>query len=168
VVYISPTLKQIVQNQIEERGARSPNQAEERPVTTVKVKALQNLQFRATVEGHSFIMDERDSSGGNDAGPAPMRYYAAGIMGSDHVWIVKTAALKDLPIDKLEGELSLYGRKIVYTVSIESPNSDDQIRDLIHEVRDRRGSLSTMAGGRRAELVVRHNGETIMEDVQGE
>ena len=162
MVEISPKLKLIVEKQLEERGARSPDQPE-RPITTVKVKALQNLQFRATVEGHSFIMDERESSGGNDAGPAPMRYYAAGIMGSDHVWIVKTAALRELALDRLEGELSLFGRKIEYTVTIDSPNSDDQVCDLINEVRTGRGSLATMAGGRRVEFTLRHNGQVIME-----
>lgn len=164
MVYISAALKKIVQNQLEERGARSPDQPE-RPVTTVKMKALHDLQFRATVEGHSFICDERESSGGNDAGPAPMRYYAAGIMGSDHVWIVKTAALKDMALDHLEGELALYGRKIVYTVSINSPNSDDQMRALIDQVREGRGSLATMAGGRRVEFTLLHNGNKIMETV---
>jgi uncharacterized OsmC-like protein len=163
-VYISPALKQIVQQQLAERAARSPEQADERPITTVKMKALHDLQFRATVEGHSFILDERESSGGNDAGPAPMRFYAAGIMGSDHVWIVKTAALRDLPLDRLEGELALYGSKVVYTVSINSPNTDDQVRELIDQVRGR-GSLSTMAGGRRVEFQLKHNGETIMEKV---
>jgi uncharacterized OsmC-like protein len=167
VVYISPELKQIVADQLKERASRSPDRAEERPITTVKIKALHDLQFRATVEGHSFLMDERESSGGNDAGPAPMRYYAAGIMGSDHVWIVKTAALRDLPLDRLEGEFSLYGSKVAYTVSIDSPNSDDQMRQLIGEVRDGRGSLSTMAGGRRVDFTLRHNGETIMEKVYG-
>src|SRR5438552_12556536 len=162
MVYIDPRLKQIVKDQLEERSARDPNQPE-RPITTVKVKALHDLQFRATVEGHSFIMDERESAGGNDAGPAPMRYYAAGIMGSDHVWIVKTAALLDLPLEHLEGELSLFGRKIVYTVSIDSPNTDDQIRELIDQVRSGRGSLSTMGGGRRVEFTLRHNSRTIME-----
>jgi uncharacterized OsmC-like protein len=164
MVYIDPRLKGIVEDQLKERGARDPNQPE-RPITTVKVKALHDLQFRATVEGHSFIMDERESSGGNDAGPAPMRYYAAGIMGSDHVWIVKTAALRDLPLDRLEGELSLFGRKIAYTVSIDSPNSDEQMCDLINEVREGRGSLATMAGGRRVEFTLLHNGKPVMETV---
>jgi uncharacterized OsmC-like protein len=164
MVTIDPKLKQIVQHQLEERAARDPNRPE-RPITTVKVKALQNLQFRATVEGHSFIMDERESSGGNDAGPAPMRYYAAGIMGSDHVWIVKTAALRDLALDRLEGELSLFGQKIDYTIFIDSPNADDQIRSLIDEVREGRGSLATMAGGREVNFTLKHNGETIMEKV---
>ena len=161
-MHISPGLKQIVQKQLEERGNRSPGQPE-RPITTVQMKALHDLQFRATVEGHSFILDEREDSGGNDAGPAPMRYYAAGIMGSDHVWIVKTAALRDLPLDKLEGELALYGGKIIYTVSIESPNSDDEVRGLIDQVRSHRGNLATMAGGRRVEFMLRHNGQLVME-----
>src|SRR5581483_1484869 len=164
MVYIDPGLKRIVQEQLEERGARDPNQPQ-RPITTVNIKALQNLQFRATVEGHSFILDERESSGGNDAGPAPMRYYAAGIMGSDHVWIVKMAALRDLPIDRLEGQLSLFGQKVEYTVSIDSPNTDDQVRALIGEVRKHRGSLATMAGGRRVEFTLRHDGRVIMDTV---
>src|SRR6266567_1466397 len=165
MVYISPELKQIVADQIKERSARSPDRAEERPITTVKIKALHDLQFRATVEGHSFIMDERESSGGNDAGPAPMRYYAAGIMGSDHVWIVKTAALHELSLDRLEGELSLFGSKVSYTVSVASPNTDEEMRNLIDEVRRLRGNLATMAGGRRVDFTLRHNGETIMEKV---
>jgi uncharacterized OsmC-like protein len=163
LVYISPRLKQIVANQLSERASRSPDRAEERPITTVKMQALHDLQFRATVEGHSFIMDERESSGGNDAGPAPMRYYAAGIMGSDHVWIVKTAALHDLTLDRLGGELALFGTKVNYTVDIDSQNSDDQMRQLIDEVREGRGSLSKMAGGRRVDFTLRHNGQTIME-----
>jgi uncharacterized OsmC-like protein len=164
MVYIDPKLKRIVEHQLEERAARSPGQPE-RPITTVNVKALQNLQFRATVEGHSFIMDERESSGGNDAGPAPMRYYAAGIMGSDHVWIVKTAALREMPIDRLEGEFALYGSRVAYAVAIDSPNSDEQVRDLIADVRKHRGSLATMAGGRRVDFTLRHNGQTILEAV---
>jgi hypothetical protein len=164
MVEIHPRLKQIVKDQLEERGARNPDQPE-RPITTVSVKALQNLQFRATVEGHSFIMDERESAGGNDAGPAPMRYYAAGIMGSHHVWIVKLAALHELPIDHLEGEFALYGNKVEYTVSVDSPNSDQQMRDLMDELRQTRGSLATMAGGRPVAFTLRHNGEAIMQKV---
>lgn len=165
MVHISPKLKKIVEAQLAERGARSPGQADERPITTVKVKALHDLEFRATVEGHSFIMDERESAGGHDAGPAPMRYYAAGIMGADHVWIVKTAALRDLSLDRLEGELALYGGKVVYTVSIDSPHTDQQMRDLIDEVRSGRGNLAVMAGGRRVDFTLKHNSVVIMEKV---
>jgi uncharacterized OsmC-like protein len=164
VVYIDPKLKQIVQHQLEERASRDPNRPE-RPITTVKVKALHDLQFRATVEGHSFIMDERESAGGNDAGPAPMRYYAAGIMGSDHVWMVKTAALRDVVLDRLDGEFSLYGDKVEYTVSIDSPSSDEELLALIEEVRKIRGSLATMAGGRRVAFTLRHNDRVILEAV---
>ena len=70
-----------------------------------------------------------------------------------------------LSLDRLEGELSLFGRKVEYTVSIDSPNSDDQVCALIDEVREGRGNLATMAGGRRVEFALRHNGKTIMEKV---
>jgi uncharacterized OsmC-like protein len=164
MVYIDPGLKRVVENQLAERGSRAPGQ-EERPITTVNMKALHNLQFRATVEGHSFILDEAEHGGGNDAGPAPMRFYAAGIMGADHVWVIKTAALNDLPIDSLEGEFALYGSKVQYTLSVESPNTDDQMRQVINDVRKVRGSVATMAGGRKVEFKLRHNGQTIMDVV---
>jgi len=113
-------------------------------------------------------MDERKSSGGHDAGPAPMRYYAAGIMGSDHVWLVKTAALMDLALDRLEGEISLFNRKIVYTVFIDSENSDDQILDVVRQTRERRGTFTTLARTTRVELRLVHNGTTIMEQALGD
>ena len=165
MLHVSPSLKKIVQEQLEERASRS---GPERPITTVKCEALHDLQFRATVEGHSFIMDERKSSGGHDAGPAPMRYYAAGIMGSDHVWLVKTAALMDLALDRLEGEISLFNRKIVYTVFIDSENSDDQILDVVRQTRERRGTFTTLARTTRVELRLVHNGTTIMEQALGD
>src|SRR5712692_8747119 len=99
MVYVDPGLKQIVQHQLAERGARPAGQAE-RPITTVKGQALFDLQFRATVEGHSFISDERESGGGHDAGPAPLRYFLAGIMLCHQVWVVKSAALLDLKLDR--------------------------------------------------------------------
>jgi uncharacterized OsmC-like protein len=167
MVYISPSLKEIVRAQLEERGSRTGAEAT-RPITTVRCEALHDLQFRATVEGHSFIMDERKSSGGNDAGPAPMRYYAAGIMGSDHVWLVKTAALMDVSLDRLEGELSLYNKRIVYTVFIDSPSSDDQILDLVQGSRDRRGTFKALAHTTKVELKLVHNGKTILEQTLGE
>jgi len=167
MVYISPKLKEIVKAQLEERAARTGAEAA-RPITTVKCEALHDLQFRATVEGHSFIMDERKSSGGHDAGPAPMRFYAAGIMGSDHVWLVKTAALMDVSLDRLEGEISLYNGRIAYTVFIDSPHSDDQIVDLVQQSRDRRGTFASLAKTTRLELKVIHNGNIVVEQALGE
>jgi hypothetical protein len=55
---INPGMKQMVQRQLEERGTRTPGKPE-RPVTTVKSKALHDRQFRSSVEGHIFISDER-------------------------------------------------------------------------------------------------------------
>ncbi len=95
---INPNMKQLVQRQLEERGTRTAGQPV-RPVTTVKSKALHDLQFRASVEGHVFISDERESAGGTDAGPAPLRYFLAGIMMCHQVWCVKSAALADVRLE---------------------------------------------------------------------
>lgn len=126
MLYVDPHLKEVVRKQLEERSDRVG--PAKRPLTTVKGTALLDLQFRAQVEGHSFISDERQSAGRHDAGPAPMRYFVAGLMLCHKVWVVKTAALMDLQLERLEGEISWYADepipRIVYTVTIDSANSD--------------------------------------------
>ena len=89
---VEANLKEIAGRQLSQRRARKEGEPR-RPVTTVHCKALHGLQFRATVEGHSFISDEGDEAGGHDAGPAPLRYFLAGIMMCHQVWCVKSAAL---------------------------------------------------------------------------
>ncbi|HWP57022.1 MAG TPA: OsmC family protein [Candidatus Acidoferrales bacterium] len=171
---ISPNLKQIVQRQLEERGARKPGETP-RPVTTVKSKALHDVQFRATVEGHSFISDEREAGGGSDAGPAPLRYFLAGIMMCHQVWTVKSAALADVRLDKLEGEISGYVshgnpggfERITFTVTVDSPSPAEEIRKIVAQAAERCAAFVTVARGCRIELTLMHNGKKTDERVYG-
>ena len=166
---ISPHLKGIFERQLKERAGRTG--PAERPTTTVKGTALFDLQFRGEVEGHSFISDERESSGGHDAGPAPMRYFVAAVMFCHKVWTVKKAALMDLQLDRLDGEISWYGDvptpRIVYKVFIDSDNSDDDIRTIVEEGASRCNAFKTVEKAVRIELTVEHNGKTILEQVRG-
>ena len=91
---VEANLKEIASRQLSQRRARKEGEPR-RPVTTVHCKALHGLQFRATVEGHSFISDEGDEAGGHDAGPAPLRYFLAGIMMCHQVWCVKSSAVSE-------------------------------------------------------------------------
>lgn len=166
---ISAHLKEVVQQQIKERSGRTGRS--DRPLTTVKGTALGDLQFRAQVEGHSFIADERKSSGGRDAGPAPMRYFLTGMMLCHKVWMVKTAALKDLAIESLEGEISWFNDvptpRIVYTIMIESGNSDDDIREVVEGGAKGCAAFKTMERAARIEVTAKHNGKVVLEKVYG-
>ncbi len=169
MLHIGPHLKGIVQKQIKERAARSG--PAKRPITTVKGTALFDLQFRGEVEGHSFISDERESAGGHDAGPAPMRYFIAGMMLCHKVWIVKTAALMDLQLERLEGEISWWNdtptARIVYSVFIDSGHSDDDIKTIVTDGAKGCVAFKTMEKAVRIELTVEHNGNTILEQTLG-
>ena len=169
MLHIGPHLKEIVQKQIKERAARSG--PAKRPITTVKGTALFDLQFRAEVEGHSFISDERESAGSHDAGPAPMRYFIAGVMLCHKVWVVKSAALKDLELERLEGEISLFGDqpipRIVYKVFIDSAHTDDDIANIVEDGAKGCLAFRTMERAVRIELTVEHNGKTIVEQTRG-
>ena len=172
MLHVDSSLKQLVQKQLEERAARSGSSG--RPITTVKGTALFDLQFRAEVEGHSFIADER--SGGHDAGPAPLRYFVAGIMFCHQVWTVKTAALMDFDLESLGGEISIYSGGgdsspgetglawISYTVSIDSKLSDDDVRTVVEQATSCT-AFQIVANGTRIELTLKHNGKKILERV---
>lgn len=178
---VDPALKEIVRKQLSERSA--PSAEPPRPVTTVKSRALIDLQFRATVEGHEFISDEREEGGGHDAGPAPLRYFLGGIMMCHQVWTVKSAAYADVTLDDLEGEISGYvergapagatpeeGRgfsKLTFRVSVKSPNGPDEIKRVIAEASRRCAAFVTVARSTQVDVTVIHNGATIEQRTYG-
>ena len=180
-LHIGPAVKERALAQFGRRDATQrptgETAAPARPVTTVKSVALHDLQFRATVEGHEFISDERE--GGQDAGPAPLRYFLGGIMMCHQVMCVKSAAMLDLPLDHLESEISGYlGRpatgepggfvRLELTVRIDSANSDDQMRTIVEQAGERCPAFVTAARASRIDLTLQHNGTTILERTYGE
>ncbi len=163
---MSPHLKGLFEHQQAERKERGAGPAK-RPITTVKGSGLMDVQFRAEVEGHSFISDERESSGGHDAGPAPMRYFLAGIMFCQKVWTVKKAALMGLTLDRLDGEISWWNDvptpRIVYKIFIDSKHSDDDIKTIVKAGAAGCSAFRAVEGSTGIDLSVEHNGKLILE-----
>jgi uncharacterized OsmC-like protein len=168
---VEVNLKEIATRQLSQRRARKEGEAR-RPVTTVHCKALHGLQFRATVEGHEFISDEGDEAGGHDAGPAPLRYFLGGIMMCHQVWCVKSAAVADVRLDRLEGEISGFveagggetGQEIErgfdlvkYTVTIESPDSADAVHSIVDAATRRCPAFVSASRSIPIELTIVHN-----------
>jgi uncharacterized OsmC-like protein len=168
---VETNLKEIASKQLTQRAARKEGAAR-RPVTTVNCKALHGLQFRALVEGHSFISDEGDEAGGHDAGPAPLRYFLAGIMMCHQVWCVKSSAVADVQLDRLEGEIAGFieaggvegGEEkergfdlIKYTVTIQSPNPSAAIRSIVAAATKRCPAFVSAARSIPVELTIMHN-----------
>jgi len=167
---MSPHLKKLYEDQKAERAERGPGPAK-RPITTVKGSGTVDVQFRAEVEGHSFISDERESSGGHDAGPAPMRYFLAGIMFCQNVWTVKKAALMGLSLNRLDGEISWWNDiptpRIVYKVIIDSKHSDEDIRTIVKAGCEGCSAFKVAEAATKIELSVEHNGKSIMTQTYG-
>jgi putative redox protein len=168
---VEPHLKDIATRQLTQRSARREGEPQ-RPVTTVNCKALHGLQFRATVEGHSFISDEGDHAGGHDAGPAPLRYFLAGIMMCHQVWCVKSAAVDGVALDRLEGEISGYVEagggdaerevergfsRIAYKVTIDSPASADSIHAIVEAATRRCPAFVSVSRSIPVEVTILHN-----------
>jgi uncharacterized OsmC-like protein len=170
---VEANLKEIAARQLTQRRARKEGEAH-RPVTTVNCKALHGLQFRATVEGHSFISDEGDEAGGHDAGPAPLRYFLAGIMMCHQVWCVKSSAVADVQLDRLQGEISGFveagdaGKEvergfdlIKYMVTIESPNSADGIQSIVEDATRRCPAFVSATRSIPIEVTILHNQQNL-------
>ena len=170
---VEANLKEIATRQLTQRAARKEGEAR-RPVTTVNCKALQGLQFRAQVEGHSFISDEGDEAGGHDAGPAPLRYFLAGIMMCHQVWCVKSAAVTDVQLDNLQGEISGFveaggsegGEEkdrgfdlIKYTVTIEGSDSVDVVQTIVDAAIRCCPAFVSVVRSIPIELTIVHNGQ---------
>ena len=170
---VEANLKEIATRQLAQRRARKEGEPR-RPVTTVHCKALHGLQFRATVEGHSFISDEGDEVGGHDAGPAPLRYFLAGIMMCHQVWCVKSAAVADVRLDRLEGEISGFievgggdaekeverGFDLIkYTVTLESPSNADSVQTIVDAATRRCPAFVSAMRSIPIELTIVHNGQ---------
>jgi uncharacterized OsmC-like protein len=172
---VEPNLKEIATRQLTQRRARKEDEPQ-RPVTTVKCKALHGLQFRAMVEGHNFISDEGEEAGGHDAGPAPLRYFLGGIMMCHQVWCVKSAAVADVQLSKLGGEISGYVEagggdaerevergfsRIAYTVNIESPSSSDAIQSIVDAATRRCPAFVSASRAIPIELTILHNDKSL-------
>lgn len=166
---MSSRLKGLFEKQAEERKDRSG--PAKRPITTVKGTGLFDVQFRAEVEGHSFISDERESSGGHDAGPAPMRYFVTGVMFCHQVWMVKKAALMGMTMTKLDGEISWWNDiptpRIVYKVMVDSDRSDEDVRTIVEAGAKGCNAFKAVEKATKIDLSVVHNGKAIMEKSYG-
>jgi len=176
---VEANLKEIATRQLSQRRARKEGEPR-RPVTTVNCKALHGLQFRATVEGHEFISDEGDEAGGHDAGPAPLRYFLGGIMMCHQVWCVKSAAVADIQLSKLEGEISGYVEagggdaerevergfsRITYTVAIESSSPPEAVQSIVEAATRRCPAFVSASRAIPIELTILHNAKNLAAKV---
>ena len=172
---VEANLKEIAAKQLTQRAGRKEG-GPRRPVTTVNCKALHGLQFRATVEGHEFISDEGDEAGGHDAGPAPLRYFLGGVMMCHQVWCVKSAAVADVELGRLEGEISGFveagaadgGEEkdrgfdlIKYTVTITSPNPAQAIQSIVDAATRRCPAFASASRAIPFEVTILHNAQNL-------
>ena len=179
----SDRIKQVAERQVGNAAAFRPSPGtERRAVTSVHSRALHDLQLKATVEGHSFLADEAEAKAGHDAGPAPMRYFLAGLMMCHQVWCIKGSALRGIDLASLEGDISCYvgasgddepvghGRVldlIRYRLEITSESSSSDLVEVVEDALRRCPAVGTVVRGARLELVFVHNGETVLDDSYG-
>jgi uncharacterized OsmC-like protein len=100
-----------------------------------------------------------------------MRYFVAGLMMCHKVWTVKTAALMDLSLESLEGDISWFAdepiARIVYNIQIKSANSDADMIKIVQGGASGCPAFQTMERAARIEVSIKHNDKLIHEQVFG-
>lgn len=178
---VDPELKAIAEHQLAELSARRAD-APPKLVTTVRSDALQNLQLRARVEGHSFLADEPMPKGGHDAGPAPLRYFLGGLVMCHQVWFIKAAVRRGIEIVTLAGEISAFsgamvphgaedlGRplsRFVYGMTMDSPNDPAEVREAAEEGLRFCPAMATVLQSTPLALTLTLNGSVVHEHTYG-
>lgn len=113
---------------------------------TTKVRVRDGTTCEITASGKKLVCDIGEMEGGNDAGPGP-GILERGALGSClAIGYAQQAAVSDIPIENIEvyvesdfdarGQFGLTEdppgfKELRYTVSIESPASEEEIRDMI-------------------------------------
>jgi uncharacterized OsmC-like protein len=89
------------------------------------------------------------------------------------VWTVKSAALADVRLDRLEGEISGYVahgngggfERATFTVTIDSPSAAEEVKKVVAQASEHCAAFVTFARGARIELTLMHNGAKIDERI---
>lgn len=146
-----------------------------RRVTTVTSRVLHDLQIVAEVEGHRFVSDEAFDKGGHDAGPAPLRYFLAGVMMCHQVWVVKGAAVRGHTLTSVAGEIAGYlggvpanedgtrpFSRIEYVLDVEGDLDAATLWEIVDDAARNCPAVATVAAGTELRLTVRFNGEELL------
>eukprot|EP01103_Thecamoeba_quadrilineata_P001703 TRINITY_DN11552_c0_g1_i1.p1 TRINITY_DN11552_c0_g1~~TRINITY_DN11552_c0_g1_i1.p1 ORF type:complete len:176 (+),score=25.29 TRINITY_DN11552_c0_g1_i1:35-562(+) len=129
---------------------RCLTQAQPKAIVKVSAKS-EHTTTTATARDHSFIFDEPKSLGGADKGPSPLEGLLAALAGCEAATTHMVAKRLGVKIDNLEfnivGEYnpsafrkmekdapSTHFHKVEVEVHYSSSESDERIKDLIHEV----------------------------------
>lgn len=113
---------------------------------SVRVTSGSGLQQRVDTGTHTFIADEPENAGGNDAGPDPYALLLSALGACTSMTLLMYARRKDWPLQRVDVELShakvhaddchecegRQGRvdRIERNIRIEGPLSDEQVRRL--------------------------------------
>ena len=120
----------------------------------VGTEVLENFHARADARGKTFEADEPEyKAGGRDAGPRPLEYFLAGFAFCQGAIYVENALQNGLAHDGLsievDGDIDPRGtlgiddfppgfadNQLTYRTSIESPETEDDIRRLVAEAEE--------------------------------
>ncbi len=173
---VDPGLKEYLEERIEKTEREKPSKG---GVIKAHCRVLHHLQIKAEADGFAFISDEGERVGGYGAGPAPLRYFLAGIMMCHQVWCVKSAALLDVQLDSLEGtiqghlEPGGYSRadsghgfeRIDYEIVVDSSDSAEKVKAVVAKANKRCPAFCTTIKAVPVALKVTLNKNVIHEEV---
>ena len=73
---------------------------------TARVRTTGNYRVEATMRGHTVVLDEPESNGGEDAGPTPREMFLGSLGSCISITLLMYARRKEWPLENVEVSLS--------------------------------------------------------------
>lgn len=178
VYSVDADVAELVRAQLQERAGASAEQkrcgGSKKAVVDLETRAVRRFQVEAAVDGHRFLSDEGAHGGGTDTGPAPLRYFVAGIAMCAQVWIVKMGAVAGVPITGLRTRARAFlepmgdgprgFERIDFTARIDTDwaeDRDEELRQAVAAGLNGCPAYVTASRSTRIDVTIVHNGRTL-------
>lgn len=133
----------------------------------INVELVEQLRFLASFGRFSFTIDEPPERGGTDAGLPPLAHFVAGAVSCLMTQYAKLAIAKDISLTSMKAVArGHFDRRIggafkdmLYEIAIESPASDDAIKEIAREAESMCFAHNTLKSAIRMQTNLTLNGK---------
>jgi len=166
---IYPELVSVVKKEDNERRALSEVKI---GTQRIDIELVEQLRFKASFGRFSFTIDEPPERGGTDAGLPPLAHFVAGAASCLMTQYVKLAIAKDVPLTSMKAVArGHFDRRMggaftdmTYEISIESPASEDAIKEMAREAESMCFAHNTLKRVVRMQTNLTLNGKRLNSD----
>lgn len=135
----------------------------------IDVELVEQLCFKASFGSFNFTIDEPPERGGTNRGLPPLAHFVAGAASCLMTQYAKLAIVKSVPLTSMKTVArGHFDRRmggaftdVIYEIAIESPSSEDEIREIAQEAESMCYAHNTLKKTVRMQTMLTLNGKRL-------